>query len=136
MNSFAEKLINQKGKQFYAGPLPEELIRGKVGDCFDWCLALAKMFPKYKYVEGGAFINGEWHHHAWLTEDGKTALDPTWSAKTKEGKYIPLTMVHYVGVVMDNDAVMEFVLKTGYKAILKNHYRNHELAKKIYDTTL
>lgn len=135
MNTFAKKLIHEKGKQYYAGPLPEEIMRGKVGDCFDWCLVIAKMFPKYRYVEGGALIQGKWYHHAWLTEDGKTALDPTWGAVNKEGKFIPLSMVHYVGVEMETEKVMAFVLDTGYKAVLKNYYRNHELAKKIYETS-
>ncbi len=135
MNKFFKKAIHFKGKHFYGSILPKEIPRGEIGDCFDHCLAIAKTFSKYKYVEGLALVNKKWIYHAWLTEEGQEqlALDPTWYAVNKQGERVPLEMIQYIGVKMDTELVMEFVLKTGYKAVLKNYYRDKELAQKIYD---
>jgi len=136
MNKFFKKAIHFKGKHYYGSQLPSEIPRGAVGDCFDHCLAVAMMFPEYQYVEGLAFINKRWIYHAWLAKDGISAFDPTWRAVDKDGKEVALSMVHYIGVKMDKKLVMEFVLATGYKAVLKNYWRKKDLAEKIYETAL
>lgn len=137
MNKFFKKAIHFKGKHYYGAGLPAEIPRGAVGNCFDHCLAVATMFPEYQYVEGLAFINKKWIYHAWLAKDGINAFDPTWKAVDNlTGKEVALSMVHYIGVKLDKKLVMDFVLKTGYKAVLKNYYRDKELAEKIYETAL
>lgn len=134
INEFRKKAIHEKGKRYHPAVLPDEIMRGKVGDCFDWCLAIAKVLPKYRYVEGIAMVNvgtptADWIHHAWLTdEEGVLAYDPTWRAEKKDGTIVPLPAV-YIGVLMDTDKVMEFVTTTEYKAVLENYWRNEELAK-------
>ena len=134
MNKFFKKVIHIKGRHYYGSKLPDEIPRGAVGDCFDHCLAIATMFPEYHYVEGLAFIDNKWIYHAWLAKDNINAFDPTWRAVDKDGKEVSLSMVHYIGVKMDKKLVMDFVLNTGYKAVLKNYYRNKKLAEQIYET--
>lgn len=137
MNEYADKLIHEKGKQYYAGLLPKEIPRGKVGDCFDWCLVLALKHPEYQYCEGMVLIQGKWYYHAWLTKDGMTAVDPTWMAiDNKTNEEIPLSMAHYIGVKMDKMLVVEFMKKTEYKAVMKNYFRAPDIAQKIYDTAI
>lgn len=132
-NPFMKKMIHEKGKQYYSAILPKEIVRGKVGDCFDYCLAIAVILPKYRYVEGIAMVNvgtptAGFIHHAWLTdEEGLVAYDPTWRAD-REGIEMPMP-AHYIGVLMHTDKVMEFVTKTEYKAVLENYWRDEELAK-------
>jgi len=130
MNQFFKKVIHEKAKVYHPALLPKEIPRGKVGDCFDFCLALCVTHPEYRYVEGLVFINNKWIYHAWLTDsEGILAYDPTWKAVTKEGKEMPLFMAKYFGVVMDTKKVMEFYTTTEYKALLKNYWRDKKLAE-------
>ncbi len=136
MNKFFKEKIHTHGKRYIGTRLPDELGRGKIGDCFDHCIVLAMHFPKYRYVEGLAKVPGNksWIHHAWLTDEtGEMAYDPTWYAKTDNGEEVGLSMIHYVGVVMDTMKVADFVRTTEYKAVLKNYWRAPELANKIFE---
>lgn len=130
MNAFAQKIIHEKGKRHYSATLPKEIPRGPVGDCFDWCIVVALKFPQYEYVEGIVYnpIAKKWIYHAWLT-DGTHAFDPTWKAVNDDGAEIPLHMMHYIGVQMDKTKVADFMRETEYKAVLKNYWRNKDLAR-------
>ena len=125
--------IHKKSKHMYSAPLPADIARGEIGDCFDHCVVQALISKgKYKYVEGLVYINKEWIYHAWLTdEQGINAFDPTWKMETGTGevKNIPSSFAHYLGVIMDLEKVIEFMKKTEYKAVLKNYYRAEDLAK-------
>ncbi len=132
---FLGKFVHDKGRKFYAALLPDDIERGEVGDCFDWCLIqAAKSGGKYSYCEGVAFVKGKWIHHAWMTDrEGHMAYDPTWRA-VRYGEMVPLEMVHYIGAKLDLDAVMEFVIRTGYKSPFANHKKAPDLAQAVYET--
>ncbi len=133
MNNFFKKVIHEKAKLMYSAHLPDDIKRGEIGDCFDHCVIQAMVSKgKYRYVEGVALIDGKWIYHAWLTDEkGFHAFDPTWRAQNDAGeiKNIPLNSIHYLGVVMNLEKVVEFMRKTEYKAVLKNYYRAEDLAK-------
>lgn len=133
MNKFLKKVIHERAKRMHSAPLPADIARGDIGDCFDHCVIQAlKSNGKYRYVEGLAYINKEWIYHAWLTDEQCfNAFDPTWKMETGAGeiKNIPSSFIHYLGVVMDLQKVIEFMKKTEYKAVLKNYYRAADLAK-------
>lgn len=128
--SFLDRLVHEKGKRYHGTLLPDDILPGEVGDCFDHCFLQALYSDgKYFYCEGKACVNGKWFHHAWLTDEKRSLVyDPTWKGAT--------FLVHYIGVVLDLEAVTEFLIKTEYKSPLANHDKNPELAQKIYDTAI
>jgi hypothetical protein len=139
LNSFADKYVHELGTQFVAVELPEDIERGELGRCFDnSLLQVLKSKGKYRYVEGFAYTptKKEWVHHGWMTDDtGVLAFDPTWKALGKDGK-TEYGLYHagfvYVGVVMDTQKVLDFVLDTEYCSVFEHYKKNEELAKKIF----
>lgn len=118
------KYIFKNGKQYKPALCPSNIIRGKVGDCFDVCLLNAVKFG-YGYVEGLAMNPNnkeEWILHAWLT-DGDNAFDPTWKAIDNEGVEKPIPTV-YFGLPMDTFRVFDFVKETEYKSVIENFDKN------------
>lgn len=113
--------------------LPKNVIRGRVGDCFDCCIINAMRSPEYKYVEGIAKSpkTGEWIYHAWLT-NGRDAFDPTWKL-VMGGEDHPVP-TEYIGIQMETKDVTKFMLDTEYKALFENGWRNAELANKVLET--
>lgn len=133
MNSFATKIMANRAVIYKPATLPEDIERGKLGDCFDHCLLQAAKNEKYTYVEGYVFspLRQEWIYHAWLT-DGEHAFDPTWRATNAAGEDVVLFMMKYIGVPMDTKKTARFVSGTGYKAVFKNYWRDPHLANKIF----
>lgn len=125
-----EEEILAIGKTYIPAPLPEDIPRGKVGDCFDHCILVA-LTGRYRYVEGIARApdnKGQWILHSWLT-DGVNAYDPTWHMEDGEGRIYPVN-TEYVGVEMDAKDVVRFMIVTGYRSVFANAWRNPELADK------
>lgn len=136
--TFLNEFVHQKGRQFYWTTLPADIPRGKLGDCFDWCLAIAaRSNGKYRYCEGMArpmygTKSKKWIHHAWLSDEtGMYAYDPTWRAE-KDGKETILP-AFYIGAVCDLHTVMEFVTKTGFKSPFANADKDMDAARKVFD---
>lgn len=103
LNEFSDEMMYKYAKPFAGSVLPEDITRGKLGDCFDCSLIQATRNPKYKYVEGFVYSMKEkdWIHHAWLTDEKEeNAYDPTWYAVNGQGKEMPVPYL-YLGVVMD-----------------------------------
>lgn len=120
--------VQRFGKNYRSQLLPNDIERGRVGDCFDHCTIQAMRNRKYKYVEGIALEPGtkdSWMLHAWLT-DGESAFDPTWLA-IKGGEKMPVPTI-YIGVEMEIDNVIEFMLSTRYKSVLSNAWRDPQAA--------
>ena len=93
------KKVLKHGKSYIPDMLPEEIDRGRVGDCFDHTLVQALRHPKYKYVEGIAkrVNEDEWVLHAWLT-DSVRAYDPTWGVQFEKGGVIYPLPTEYIGI--------------------------------------
>lgn len=71
-------LVVEYGREYKAGPRPEDLDVGKMGDCFMNAMRVAAYDSRYTYVEGYAQAKGLFPmHHAWLAK-GAVAIDPTW----------------------------------------------------------
>ena len=124
-----EKYFKKNGKPFIPEDLPDDIQMGRVGDCYDTSAIIATR-RKYRYVEGLARnpLTGEWILHAWVT-DGLYAYDPTWFTVC-DGKHLKVK-TDYIGIEMDIETVALFMGKTGYKAIVANHWRNREISKKM-----
>lgn len=127
-------LIHQAGAQrFKPAVLPKDIARGKVGECFDWCIVQAICHPKYTYVEGLAREpgNDRWILHAWLT-DGEHAFDPTWGAFDNSGRELPMPS-EYLGLTMDTKLVVSFMKRTGYQGVLANRDRAPSIFNKLME---
>lgn len=113
--------------------LPEKIIRGRVGDCFDCCIINALRNPDLKYVEGIARnpLTGDWIYHAWLT-NGRDAFDPTWRM-ILAGEEHPMK-TEYIGIQMETNDVAAFMQATQYKAVLENGWRDPDTANQCLST--
>lgn len=108
--NLAHRLLSEHGRAF--APAPYDGKRGTLGHCYSNCFK--RMGRPLHYVEGLAVGNGVPLplNHAWLTEDGKHAIDPTWDVG-----------VEYFGVEFKSDFVIEFAERIGgYAGILDSLY--------------
>lgn len=125
--------IFKNGKVYEPALLSEGSMRGKVGDCFDTCVMIAKRDPRFRYVEGLARDPKDpkrWILHSWITDrEGRRAFDPTWRAFVEDLE-VPVPSV-YIGFEMDLEAVARFMIGTRYHGIFANAWRNPDLARKI-----
>ena len=112
--------------------VPKDLPRGKVGQCYDHCVANLLMpvqRRKYKYVEGITRDPRDprrWVLHAWIT-DGKRAFDLTWGQMTPIGM-VPI-LTDYIGIEMPIKKVAAFMLDTEYAGVFANAWRSPEQAR-------
>ena len=101
-----EELILHYGRSYTPAPLPDDIARGEMKMCYGNAANAALASGSLTYVEGyadaGFFPTG----HAWVTQDGRTAWDPTWDA----GK-------GYFGVALSKSWVSSWVSRTGYWGI-------------------
>ena len=96
-----DDLIADLGQPFRWAP-SEGLEMGEMGLCFQNALMTA-LDNGWDYCEGYAVVHGVPLHHAWATEDGRTAIDSTWPEGTD-----------YFGVRLDAQMVSRRVQKRGY----------------------
>jgi hypothetical protein len=86
-----EELVLHYGREYEPAPLPEDITRGRMGDCYMNGMNLAMGRHDLTYVEGyadsGFFPTG----HGWATADGRTAIDPTWE---KAAGYFGVPFTH------------------------------------------
>lgn len=95
-----EELVLAYGREYTPGPLADDLCQGEMGLCYSNA-ARAAMDTGYTYVEGygmAFFPTG----HAWVTADGRTAMDPTWT----EGK-------GYFGIPLTTSFLTSWISRTG-----------------------
>lgn len=128
-----KKFIKSNGKIYEPAYLPEEIPRGMVGNCFDWCIIQA-LRSNLIYVEGLASDPHNPNHyilHAWLTDpDGRYALDPTWGVRDDNTGEIHPLPIKYIGIEFDSLAVARFMKATGYQGLIANRWRAPELFDK------
>jgi hypothetical protein len=122
-----EQYLLKHGTRYTPIVPPEDVIRGKLGTCFDTSILNAIVGGKYRYVEGMAFSRtmGVWCLHAWLT-DGEHAIDPTWRAYDN-GEEMPMPTV-YIGIELETKAVAKFMLATEYQGVIANAWRSVKVA--------
>jgi len=74
-------------------------------------------------------LHKKWVLHAWLTDEtDQVAFDPTWGIQfEKDGIVFPLPAT-YIGITLETEKVINFVLATGYKSLIANGWRNLDLA--------
>lgn len=127
------QLLDRLGAREYTpADLPADTAFGRTGECFDTCIIRAMHNRQYQYVEGMAKIKGEkWALHAWLS-DGTHAFDPTWGTFDNETGEVHKAPAIYIGVAMDTEAVMKFMMITEYQGVLANRWRNPGLAVKCF----
>jgi len=107
---------------------PGVIIRGRIGDCFDASL-MNVLVNGFTYVEGIARnpLDGQWIHHAWVTDGTGKAYDPTWKAM-RLGVEV-LLPTEYVGIPLKAKGVINFIRETEYKALFENGWRSPLLYK-------
>lgn len=135
--NFIRHVVTKNGKQYIPALLPEDIERGRPGDCFDHCAVQVYKNRHYKYVEGIASNPEdpeEFIYHAWIT-DGTHAFDPTWQANDDSFKEHPIPST-YIGIEVEILELVRFLTKVGYKGILANHWRNPELFEDIMKVTV
>lgn len=111
------------GTRYEATICPGIIIRGRVGDCFDASL-MNVLVNGFTYVEGIAKnpLNGEWIHHAWVTDGTGKAYDPTWKL-LKHGVEV-LLPTEYIGIPLKTKPLIAFIRETEYKGLFENGWRN------------
>lgn len=112
----AMRYVAAYGEEFKAGPLPEGVEYGQMGDCYKNATMLVFTHPDLDYVEGFAYppisrANGSEIAvlHGWaVTKDGQV-VDPTWrdSAETT-----------YFGVRYDRKAYLKHIVKAKFFGLL------------------
>ncbi len=133
-----EDIVKKHGKSYVLALLPDDLERGKIGDCFEHCLFSAFLSQRvnnkraYYYVEGIAGCEAiGFAHHAWLT-DGNHAYDPTWYVICDDsGKRVDISMFSYFGIELGAVDTLRFFKETGYKGFLNNRERAPEMFDRI-----
>ena len=118
----SDELLLRHGRLYRPVPRPSDVRRGAPNDCFRNATDIATE-RRYTYVEG--YANGARCiipvHHAWVTVDGETAVDPTWD----DGAV-------YFGVAFDIDWLWDFLGRTGYFGVLDS-FRVDLLAELLRD---
>lgn len=101
-----EEFVLRNGRWYTPAPLPKNLKRGRMMDCFK--NATHAMERGYTYVEG--YATGIVPVlHAWVTDDKGNAYDVTWPYNPKNA---------YYGVPFDKMFVIKTMLRTGVYGIL------------------
>jgi hypothetical protein len=134
IDDYQRELYGQ-GNVFLPAAIPDDLMLGEPGHCFDNCLLAALgSRGKYLYCEGIGILDNEAYVHAWLTDkDRKLAYELTWRAvDDKTGKVVPLIIpAVYKGHVLDIAACRDYVLSTGTAGVVCNRKARPRLYKEV-----
>lgn len=115
-------IIDRLGQPYTPAPLPDDILRGLTGTCFETCAVNTfRNMPKYTYVEGRCWslTDKTWRLHAWLT-DGVYAYDPTWGVQDNRTGNIKHYPAEYFGLPFDTHTVFKFMLETKRQGLLAN----------------
>lgn len=102
-------MILKEGKRYQpsSAELPEGL-KGPMQECFRNAWLAAKNIANLTYVEGFAAGSMIPVHHAWVTSNGRDAIEVTWD----DG---PGT--EYYGIAFDTDWVTSRIMRRGYTGV-------------------
>lgn len=134
------EFILKNGRHYLPARLPDGVIRGPVGKCFDVTVVNALRRPDLRYVEGIARdprTENRWVLHAWLTDANPLkgmAYDPTWGHDTPIG-VLPL-LTDYIGIPIEGDLISRFMLSTEYVSVFANGWRDPVRARECFPQIL
>lgn len=98
-------LVVVEGKSFQPPIEDDPSIKGEMQQCFHNAWQAAMDDPDLTYVEG--FASGIIPvHHAWVTRDGKHAIEVTWESGNG-----------YYGIPMKTDWVTARLMRRGYTGV-------------------
>jgi hypothetical protein len=108
--SSVAEFVLKYGIEYDLAPLPDEIKKGTIKECFRNAYLACIRDPSLQYVEGYA-MNIIPIHHAWVTLNGK-ALEVTWDS------YYKNTSPLYFGVPFKTDYVDRVIAETGTYGVL------------------
>lgn len=105
------RFLLEHGQPWRAQPLPENIPRGEVKDCYRNAALLTLDHPGLKYVEGLATpqLLPFPVEHAWCVDQKGRVIDPTWD-KPEESEYF--------GIVFRTEFLRKFLQEVGYYGLL------------------
>ena len=111
-----EDFVKTNGRAFISGKYPDKYLkyRGQKKMCFKNAFDLSQIFPELRYVEGFGFseLLPLAIFHAFCVDKKGNVIDPTWEYQDR---------TEYFGVELNQDYVVQTVLKTRHYGILENH---------------
>lgn len=111
-----EELVLHYGRPFTPAPRPEWMEQGEMKQCFSNSMGLAVERTDVIYVEGYANTRFFPMAHGWLTQDGATAIDPTWDDGTA-----------YFGIPFTRSFWTRHMIQTGYWGVLHHEIPSESL---------
>ena len=114
-----ESLLLAHGRLFnyQHGPLPQGMREGRLGHCYHNSWLATDHCSDFVYCEGVATCCGVPLAHAWVSNDGATAVDPTWRDTSIDGT------PEYFGIAFESRFVRETLLKTRHYGVLAHGCR-------------
>lgn len=112
-----EDFILKNGQPFEISPLPKNIKRGAMKECFRNSAMLAMENADYFYAEGFAFSIIPTIHGWCANREGK-AIDPTWD----DGK-------EYFGVIFKRDYLFKYLLKYKRYGLIENWENGYPLLR-------
>jgi hypothetical protein len=106
------------GQEWQAAPLPADVERGKMGDCYKNATHAIIEHPDWRYAEGYAYTSKVPLPilHGWAVKPDGTVADPTW---TDAG-------ARYFGVAYDREAYLAHIVKTKMYGVLGGKAKDAE----------
>lgn len=100
------------GRNFTPAPRPQHIPKRKDRECFFNSSRLALDYPELIYCEGYAIpeVIHMPFHHAWVTDQSGTVIDPTWKNPG----------VEYFGVPFSHEYLLLAMAGSGYYGIMDN----------------
>ncbi|OGC89255.1 MAG: hypothetical protein A2W25_04305 [candidate division Zixibacteria bacterium RBG_16_53_22] len=114
-----EEFVLKNGRQWTPAPLPPDIPRMTVKECFRNAAMLALEHPELTYVEGYA-LSIISTHHAWCVDKEGRVVDPTW----------PEVGTEYYGVPFDKAWLFRELHKMEYYGLIDDYRRNFPLLRK------
>ena len=116
--SSVEDFVLQHGREWISAPLPEDIERQPLKQCFRNAIMLA-VERNYRYVEGYAFFHIP-IYHAWCLDENDKVVDPTWDNPETHA---------YFGVAFNTDWAMKQMLQRGKCGILDDMDRKFPILR-------
>jgi len=113
-----ERYVAAYGEEFKGIPLPDDVERGTIKECYKNASLLVMMRPDLTYVEGFAKSarTGDLSFlHAWAVDKQGNVIDPTWPTPDKN---------QYFGVKYDREKYLQYLYKAKLYGVLGSTFKN------------